>query len=285
MNHSSRAIPIFSCSISNLLRKEEVTLSLNQNTPETSPQPTGLKAQVDWAIANWKLMVGFAACTLLGALVRNWLDVSKSYKGVVATALWTWGFVLLLLINFVFILITWYILARFLTFSRKLVSPFPLKVKDFGMIILCALLLPMFLSMDLKLSQALPEATELGIQDSSKNTLQSTIYKSFSRYATDDIFNHVDPKIQEEIEPIINGYGCEEGVSALSREINRKLLLQPNLSKEERDNYISRLLTTRDDTQLSSQEKAEDMARLAVEVFNLEYAKDTFHNYVCPTVP
>lgn len=283
MHHSSRAIPIFSCSISNLLRKEEVTLSPNQNTPETSPQPTGWKAQVDQFKTHWKPLA-FIICSLLGALVRSWLDVSKTYKGVVGTALTTWGFVLLIVINAIFILIAWYVVNRLLKY-RKLVSPFPLQIQDFVVMALWALLLPMFLSMELKLTQVVPGAAELGIQDSSDNTLQSTIYNSFSRYATNLIFDHVDAKIEEEIKPIINGYGCEAGVSALSHEINRKLLQKPDLPKEERDDYISRLLTTRDDTQLSSQEKAEDMARIGIEAFDLEYTKDTFDNYVCPATP
>jgi hypothetical protein len=258
-------------------------MSQEPNTPEPGPELAGWEAQKVWLKTHRAMLFAFIIWTLVMAVLRNVLDVLKSYRGVVSMALLSTGSVWLLVINFVFILLAWYLLTRFLTFSEKMKSPFPLQGRDFVMIFACALLLPMFLSMDLKLVQVVPGATDLGVQDTSKHTLQDT-YGIFADFATSLISNRINPEIDKKIEPILTGYGCEAGVPTLAHEVSRKLKSRRSMSLEIQNQYRRKVFEARDDDdpQLTYQEKASDIARIAIEAFNdLDYVNKTFRNYVC----
>jgi hypothetical protein len=258
-------------------------MSQETNTPEPGPEPTGWKTQKVWLKTHRTMLFAFIGWILAMAALRNALDVLKSYRGVVSMALFSTGSAWLLVINFVFILLVWYLLTRFLTFSEKMKSPFPLQGRDFVVILACALLLPMFLSMDLKLAQVVPGATDLGVQDTSEHTLQDT-YGVFADFATSRISNHIDPEIDKKIEPILTGYGCEAGVPVLAHEVSRKLQAQRSMSVDLQNQYRRKVFEARDDSdpQLTYQEKASDIARIAIEAFNdLDYVNKTFDNYVC----
>lgn len=245
--------------------------------------PSAITSLRGWIKMHPLLVLSIIAATLGGAFIRTWLDINKSYEGVEATALSTGGALLLFVINVLAALFFWVVLSRvgpFMLERRQI----PVRFLDALLIAVCALFLPSLLNMDVKVVQILPGVTELGVQDSTVFHVKD-IYGAFTGPAERNIFTHVDPKIDEKIEAIVVGYGCEDGVSELARHVNRKILGAGYLTIEERDESRQRIALFLEDPDLSYADKADEIAREAIKAFGLEYVVTTFDNYVCQAVP
>ncbi len=242
-----------------------------------------INKSLDWIKTHSRTsLLIFLVWILFWSFVRTRLDIYKSYEGIETTAMYTWGFVELFVVNAFFIFGFWVFLrVAPLSLDQFLV---PVRLRDFGLILGCAILLPSLLNMDVKVVQVVPGATQFGVQDSTVFNVKD-IYGAFTEPAEKNIFARVDPEIDVKIEPIVLGYGCEVGISGLASDVKWKILHAPHLTKEEADKIRSGIDLTRDDPTLSYKQKADEIARVGINVFGLQYVITTFDNYACPTSP
>ncbi|MBI5958556.1 MAG: hypothetical protein HY866_07475 [Chloroflexi bacterium] len=205
--------------------------------------------------------------------IRTYLDITATYPGLEGKATLTWGFLELFFLNGIAGLAI-FVLIKYLVLKTTTITP-----RDLLTAALILLFLPIFLTVDFKLNQVLPQETQAGLQEESAISVQS-LYDQFAEPIMRDLDTSVRKEVNDNIDAIAAHYGCSQGLPVMIRDFERAL----NVSSTKEDKKIvvrERIELIRRNQDLGDEQRAAELADLAIRVFGLSLTEDSFSHDQC----